>query len=72
MIRANAEENASCLTAWGVRGSGPREITPLMHWWGKEGKEGKERTARETEVTGTKKAAIGDLSGHWIFRASAE
>tara|TARA_A100001391_G_scaffold181679_2_gene147769 strand:- start:1067 stop:1231 length:165 start_codon:yes stop_codon:yes gene_type:complete len=42
MIRANAEENASCPTAWGVRGSGPREITPLMHWRGKEGKEDKE------------------------------
>ncbi|MFP3366073.1 hypothetical protein R0J93_20700, partial [Pseudoalteromonas sp. SIMBA_148] len=43
MIRANAEENASCPTAWGVRGSGPREITPLMHWWGKEEKEQQER-----------------------------
>jgi len=31
------------------------------------GKEGKERTAGEAEVTGTKKAAIGDLSGHWSF-----
>lgn len=29
--------------------------------------ERRERTAREAEVTGTKKAAIGDLSGHWSF-----
>jgi len=61
MIRANAEKNASCPMAWGVRGSGPREITPLMHWWGKEGKE---RTARKAGMAGTKKAAIGDLWGH--------
>jgi hypothetical protein len=36
------------------------------------GEEGKERTAGEAGMAGTKKAAIGDLSGHWSFRASAE